>query len=169
MHYHPRFTMKINGSTRLEKEANGIVWFWKRRWDVNKLQNMDPNDTIHWDTGCKNKVEQGVRCLQRAPTSKSRNHTLLKKSQTVNNAPTEVPSRNTAQWLHTDGDEIGHRAIGPAAMARDDAPDCLLCICKPVLVSITIRGMRKISNWPFANHPTLNTKCQHVGIDQMST
>ena len=51
--------MKINGNTRLQKETNGVVGFWKRWWNVKKQQNLDSNHTSCWNPGCKEKLKCG--------------------------------------------------------------------------------------------------------------
>ena len=84
IHDHPRFTMEVNGNARLQKEANGIVGFWKRWWDVQTKQNLNPNDTNCWNPGCKDKIEMWICCLERSPATKSRYHLPQKKPQHKN-------------------------------------------------------------------------------------
>ena len=155
--------MKINGNTRLQKEANGVVGFWKRWWNVQKKQNLDSNHTSCWNPGCKDKVEMWVWRCNGSPATKSRYHLPQKKPQYKNHTHCKSTG-STAKQIGVEMDRISFD------WPKANCPNVLyatFCTTSKFQFSQLqsgatinnnarheLRKERKISNWPFANHPT---------------
>lgn len=77
--------------------------------------------------------EIGISCLQRGPTSKSRYH-----------SPQTQPRDNTCTSAKSKKPNTQNVVVNASDDARLRAPDFLSRTSRPVSVSITIRGMRKL-------------------------
>ena len=162
--------MKINGNTRLQKEANGVVGFWKRWWNVQKKQNLDSNHTSCWNPGCKDKVEMWVWRCNGSPATKSRYHLPQKKPQYKNHTHCKSTG-STAKQIGVEMDRISFD------WPKANCPNVLyatFCTTSKFQFSQLQSGatinnnerheLRKERKFQLAicQPPNLNTKCQHM-------